>query len=178
MPTAKLADAEIYYEFSGNETAPVAVLSNSLGTNLHMWDSQVAEFTNHFRLLRYDTRGHGRSTVTSGPYSIDQLSNDVLHMLDALNLPKVYFCGVSMGGMTGIYLSTHFPDRFHKIAACSTAAKIGTQESWNATYRGCQKRWNEGHCRRGTRSLVYPVLPHNSSRRTHTDARNARGCRS
>ncbi len=139
MPTAKLADAEIYYEFSGNETAPVAVLSNSLGTNLHMWDSQVAEFTNHFRLLRYDTRGHGRSTVTSGPYSIDQLSNDVLHMLDALNLPKVYFCGVSMGGMTGIYLSTHFPDRFHKIAACSTAAKIGTQESWNGRIEAVRK---------------------------------------
>ncbi len=132
MPTAKLADAEIYYEFRGNEAAPVVVLSNSLGTNLRMWDAQIAEFTKHFRLLRYDTRGHGGSTVTPGPYSIPQLSNDVLHLLDTLNLSKVHFCGVSMGGMTGLYLGAHFPDRFHKIAACSTAAKIGTEESWNA----------------------------------------------
>ena len=132
MPTAKLADADIYYEFSGPESAPVLVLSNSLGTSLSMWDLQVTDFTKHFRLLRYDTRGHGKSAVTPGPYSIAQLSNDVWHLLDALNLSKVYFCGISMGGMTGIYLSIHFPDRFQKIAACSTAAQIGTQESWNA----------------------------------------------
>lgn len=131
MPTAKSGEADIYYEFSGPETAPIAVLSNSLGTTLGLWDAQVTDFTKHFRLLRYDTRGHGRSSVTAGPYSIAQLSNDVLQLLDALELPKVHFCGISMGGMTGIYLSSHFPERFHRIAACSTAAKIGTQESWD-----------------------------------------------
>jgi 3-oxoadipate enol-lactonase len=131
MPIAKLPDAELNYEFSGPEGAPVLVLSNSLGTNLHMWDSQIADFTRHFRLLRYDTRGHGRSSITPGPYSIAQLSEDVLQSLDTLRLSKVYFCGISMGGMTGIYLGIHSPSRFHKIAACSTAAKIGTQESWN-----------------------------------------------
>jgi len=139
MPTAKLPDAELYYEFCGAESAEVLVLSNSLGTHLHLWDAQISEFARHFRLLRYDTRGHGRSSVTPGPYSISQLSNDVLHLLDALNLSQVYFCGVSMGGMTGMYLGIHSPSRFRKIVAASTAAKIGTQESWDTRIETVKK---------------------------------------
>jgi 3-oxoadipate enol-lactonase len=139
MPTAQLSDAELYYEFSGPEGAPALVLSNSLGTDLHIWDGQIADFTKHFRLLRYDTRGHGKSSVTSGPYSLAQLSNDVLHLLDALQLSQVYFCGVSMGGMTAMFLGIHSPSRFHKIVACSAAAKIGTPESWNARIEAVKK---------------------------------------
>ncbi|HEY2120889.1 MAG TPA: 3-oxoadipate enol-lactonase [Candidatus Acidoferrum sp.] len=139
MPTVKLPDAELYYEFSGPEGAPILVLSNSLGTNLHIWDGQIADFTKHFRLLRYDTRGHGKSSVTPGPYSLAQLSNDVLHLLDALQLSQVYFCGVSMGGMTAMFLGIHSPSRFNKIVACSAAAKIGTPESWNARIDAVKK---------------------------------------
>jgi len=132
MPIAKLADAQICYELSGPEHAPAVVLSNSLGTTHRMWDPQVATFTRHFRLLRYDTRGHGQSSATPGPYTIDKLSWDVVHLLDFLGLDRVHFCGLSMGGMTGMFLGANAAKRFHKIVLCSTAAKIGTPESWNA----------------------------------------------
>ena len=104
MSFAQLTDARLRYELNGPETAPVVVFSNSLGTNHRMWDPQVEAFTRHFRVLRYDTRGHGESSVTPGPYSNKQLSKDVLGLLDALQLDRVYFCGLSMGGMTGMFL--------------------------------------------------------------------------
>lgn len=132
MPFAKLPDAQIFYERAGAEHLPVLVFSNSLGTNLRMWDYQVEEFTKHFRLLRYDTRGHGQSDVTPGPYTIEQLSWDVIRLLDVLQLDRVYFCGLSMGGMIGMFLGANAPDRFHKLVLCNTAAKIGTAEIWNA----------------------------------------------
>lgn len=131
MPFAKLHEEQFHYEWSGAKHAPILVFSNSLGTTLKMWDSQLAEFSKYFRILRYDTRGHGQSTITQGPYSIEQLGNDVLRLLDVLQLPRVSFCGLSMGGMTGMFLGVHAPARFHKIVLCSTAAKIGTPETWN-----------------------------------------------
>lgn len=140
MPFAKLLDAQIHYEWSGADTAPVLVFSNSLGTTLQMWDAQLADFSKHFRILRYDTRGHGQSSVTPGPYSIEQLSHDVLHLLDAFQLSQVSFCGLSMGGMTGMFLGAHEPSRFRKIVLCNTAAKIGTPESWNARIEAVQQR--------------------------------------
>ena len=93
MGFVKLAEGDLNYRFDGPQDAPVLVLSNSLGTDLHMWDEQVAAFSEHFRVLRFDTRGHGQSLVTEGPYSIEQLGRDVLAMLDQLNLDKVHFCG-------------------------------------------------------------------------------------
>jgi len=132
MPFAKLPDVQICYEWAGADHRPALVLSNSLGTNLKMWDPQVEEFTKHFRVLRYDTRGHGQSGVTPGPYNIEQLSWDVIRLLDVLRLDRVYFCGLSMGGMTGIFLAANAPKRFHRIVLSNTAAKIGTAETWNA----------------------------------------------
>jgi 3-oxoadipate enol-lactonase len=132
MPFAKLPDAQLRFEWAGPENAPVLLFSNSLGGTLEMWNSQIAEFTKYFRVLRYDTRGHGQSSVTPGPYTIEQLSNDVLHLLDALGLQKVYFCGLSMGGLTGMQLGIQAPARFYKIVLCDTAAKIGTADFWNA----------------------------------------------
>jgi 3-oxoadipate enol-lactonase len=132
MAMAKLPDAQIHYEWNGPKQAPVLLFSNSLGTTFRMWEAQVVEFSRHFRVLRYDTRGHGESSVTPGPYSIAQLSWDVVHLLEALGLDRVHFCGLSMGGMTGMFLGVKAPERFHKIVLCSTAAKIGTPETWNA----------------------------------------------
>ncbi len=139
MPFAKLPDAQIHYEWSGAEDGPLLVFSNSLGTTLEMWDAQVADFSRHFRILRYDTRGHGQSSVTPGPYTIDQLSNDLQQLLDSLQLSKASFCGLSMGGMTGMFLGAHAPTRFHKIVLCNTAAKIGTPETWNSRIEAVQK---------------------------------------
>lgn len=139
MPFAKLPDGQIHYELSGPDNASALVFSNSLGTTLQMWDAQLADFSIHFRILRYDTRGHGLSSVTPGPYSIRQLSDDVLHLLDSLQLSQVSFCGLSMGGMTGMHLGTVSPSRFRKIVLCSTAAKIGTPEIWNARIEAVRK---------------------------------------
>ncbi len=139
MPFAKLPDAQIHYELSGPENAPVLLFSNSLGTTFHMWDVQLDDFSKHFRILRYDTRGHGQSSVTPGPYTIEQLSNDALHLLDLLKLPQVSFCGLSMGGMTGMFLGAQFPSRFRKLVLCSTAAKIGTPDIWNARIEAVRK---------------------------------------
>ena len=139
MPIANFPDAQLYYEWSGPEHAPVLVLSNSLGTTHRMWDAQEAAFTKHFRLLRYDARGHGQSSVTPGPYTIAKLSWDVVHLLDFLQLDCVHFCGLSMGGMIGMFLGANAANRFHKIVLCNTAAKVGTPDSWNARIDAVQR---------------------------------------
>jgi 3-oxoadipate enol-lactonase len=139
MPFAKLPDAQLHYQFDGPAQAPILLFSNSLGTNFRMWDAQLSDFTQQFRILRYDTRGHGESTVSPGPYNIAQLSRDVVHLLDVLSLDRVHFCGLSMGGMTGMELASHSPTRVRKLVLCSTAAKIGTPDTWNARIDAVQK---------------------------------------
>ena len=114
MPAVQLADGELYYlidepRLEGPVAAPVLLLSNSLGTDLQMWDAQIPAFAEHFRVLRYDTRGHGRSLVTAGPYSIEQNGRDVLALLDALDIARVHFCGLSMGGLIGQWLAINAP---------------------------------------------------------------------
>lgn len=131
MGFVKLAEGELNYCFDGPQDGPVLVLSNSLGTDLHMWDEQIAAFSEHFRVLRFDTRGHGQSLVTEGPYSIDQLGCDVLAMLDQLNIDKVHFCGLSMGGLIGQWLGINAGERLHKLVVCNTAAKIGDPSVWD-----------------------------------------------
>ena len=150
MPLLEASDARIHYEFSGPDGAPVLVFSNSLGTNLSMWDPQVAGLSQDFRILRYDTRGHGGSTVTPGPYTIDQLADDVIGLLDKLRLERVHFCGLSMGGMTGMSLALRFPQRLHRIVLSSTAPKIGSPEVWNARIDTVRKG--------GMQAVVGPIL--------------------
>jgi 3-oxoadipate enol-lactonase len=127
----QLAEGELHYQLDGPLDAPVLVLSNSLGTDLHMWDAQIAAFTEHFRVLRFDTRGHGKSLVTPGPYSIEQLGRDVLALLDALHIERAHFCGLSMGGLIGQWLGINAGDRLLKLVVCNTSAKIGDPSVWN-----------------------------------------------
>jgi 3-oxoadipate enol-lactonase len=131
MPFLEVAHHRIHYALTGAPDARVLVLSNSLGTNFSMWDSQLSEFEKHFRLLRYDTRGHGQSAVPHGPYTLDQLGGDVLTVLDALKIERAVFCGLSMGGMTGLWLALHAPQRFRKLVVSNASAKFGTVEGWN-----------------------------------------------
>ena len=138
MAFLKLKDVQLFYQWDGPENAPVVVFSNSLGTSHRMWDPQLDAFTRHFRVLRYDGRGHGQSTATPGPYTIQQLAGDVLQLLDALKLDRVYFCGLSMGGMIGMHLGIAHALRLHKIVLCNTAAKIGTPDVWNARITAVQ----------------------------------------
>jgi 3-oxoadipate enol-lactonase len=132
MAFANLRSVRLHYELAGPEDAPVVVFSNSLGADLSMWNAQVAGFSVRYRVLRYDTRGHGESSLPTGPHDVPALAGDVLDLLDYLTISVVSFCGLSLGGLTGLWLAQTAPKRIRKVIACSSAAKIGTQESWDA----------------------------------------------
>lgn len=114
----------------GDPAAAPLVLSNSLGTTLEMWAPQVAALSKNHRLIRYDTRGHGGSPITPGPYDFDGLGQDVLAVLDALEVEKAAFCGISMGGHTGLWLGINAGLRFSAIVVCNSAARIGSAQAW------------------------------------------------
>jgi len=140
MSFMEISGARLKYRFDGDHNAPVVVLSNSLGTNLFMWDPQVPALAEKFRVLRYDTRGHGQSAVTPGPYTIEGLGRDVLGLLDALKIESAYFCGLSMGGMIGQWLGLNASNRTKGLVLCNTAARIGSAEIWNARIKDVQER--------------------------------------
>src|SRR5690348_7303951 len=121
MPFLELKDARIHYKLSGPEQAPVLMFSNSLGTNLAMWEPQMQALSQDFRILRYDTRGHGQSSVRPGAYTIEQLADDVVALFDQLRIQRVHFCGLSMGGMIGMSLAIRMPQRLNKLVLCNTA---------------------------------------------------------
>src|SRR5690625_2527598 len=114
---------------AGNVDAPALILSNSLGTVLEMWSPQVEAFAAHYRVICYDTRGHGQSPITPGPYDFAGLGQDVLAIMDALAIDQAAFCGVSMGGHTALWLGRYAADRITAIAVCNSAAKLGTAEA-------------------------------------------------
>jgi len=138
MPFAQFGDLRTHYELTGDQ-GPVLVFSNSLGTDFSMWDPQVVKLAQRFRILRYDTRGHGQSSVTTGDYTIEQLGRDVLGLLDILQLDRVHFCGLSLGGVIGIWLGVNAPDRLIRLVLCNTAARIGKTEMWNARIATARK---------------------------------------
>lgn len=131
MPTFTSNDAQINYQTFGDAAKPALIFSNSLGTNFKMWQAQIDFFQQDFFVICYDTRGHGASSAPQGPYSIDQLGQDVVNLLDHLNVEKATFCGISMGGLTGQWLAIHRPERFNQVVVCNTAAKIGQEQAWN-----------------------------------------------
>ncbi len=132
MTFADLPGARLHYRVDGPADAPVLILSNSLGTDLGMWALQMDALSREFRVLRYDTRGHGQSTVTPGPYAIEGLGRDVLALADHLGIKRFDFCGLSMGGMTGMWLGINAPMRVRRLVLANTAAQIAPPELWNA----------------------------------------------
>ena len=123
----------INYQIDGAEGAPWLIFSNSLMTSLAMWDDQVAALKGNYRILRYDQRGHGGTQVTDGKYSFDTLTADVVALMDALTIPLAHFVGISMGGMTALFLAQRHPDRFDRVAACDcgpASTPAGAQQ-WN-----------------------------------------------
>jgi 3-oxoadipate enol-lactonase len=115
---------EVHHLLEGSEDAPVLVLSNSLGTTLGMWDEQAPALGERFRLLRYDHRGHGGSPVPPGPYKIEDLGRDVLVLLDRLEVERISFCGLSIGGMVGMWLAGEAPERVERLVLCCTSARF------------------------------------------------------
>jgi 3-oxoadipate enol-lactonase len=141
MPDITVDDGCIIHaELEGPASAPVLMLSNSLGTTLHMWDEQVAPLTRHFRLLRYDRRGHGKSSVPKGPYSMERLGRDVLGVLDALKIQTINWCGLSMGGMVGQWLGANAPNRVEKLVLSNTSCYFPDKNGWNDRLKMVQEK--------------------------------------
>jgi 3-oxoadipate enol-lactonase len=120
----------LHYRLDGPLGGPPLMLCNSLGTTLEMWDAQLVDLTAQFRLARYDQRGHGRSPVPPGPYSIEDLARDALGLLDDLGIERTSFCGLSIGGMVGMWLASETPERIERLVLCSTAPTLPPREQW------------------------------------------------
>ena len=130
MDLLELDAHRLHYRIDGPVDAPWLTFCNSLGTDLHMWDPQVAALSGRFRILRYDRRGHGHSSAPPGLYSVADLGADVLALWDHLGVARSHFCGLSIGGLTGQWLGVHAGTHLHTLTVAATAAKIGTAESW------------------------------------------------
>ncbi|MGW6281264.1 3-oxoadipate enol-lactonase [Kribbella sp. NPDC055071] len=123
--------SRLHYGLAGPEHAPVVVLANSLGATLRMWEPQLEPLARSFRVVRFDTRGHGGSPVPPGPYTIDELADDVRELLDHLELEKVHYVGLSLGGMIGMRLAAQHPDRVDRLAVLCTSALLGPASMWH-----------------------------------------------
>ncbi|SCX45825.1 3-oxoadipate enol-lactonase [Klenkia marina] len=121
---------DVHHEVTGPEGAPVVVLSNSLGATLEMWDPQVAALAERFRVVRYDTRGHGRSPAAQGDSTIDDLADDVLALLDRLRIGRAHVVGLSIGGMTGLRLAARNPERVDRLVVLCSSAHPGNPDAW------------------------------------------------
>jgi 3-oxoadipate enol-lactonase len=118
------------HQLTGRPGAPVLVLGNSLGTTGELWQAQLAAFEEHFLVLRYEHRGHGGSPAPSGPYTLDELGGDALSLLDRLGLDRVRYAGVSLGGMVGMWLAAHAPDRVERLALCCTTPRFDSPDAY------------------------------------------------
>jgi 3-oxoadipate enol-lactonase len=140
---------EMSYQLDGPANAPVLMLSNSLLTDFGMWDLQVPAFAAKYRLLRYDTRGHGGTEATPGPYTIDLLASDVIALLDALRIDKVAFLGLSMGGMIAQCLAAKHSSRLKRVVLCDTACHLPPESAWDDRIALAQSK--------GTSAFIKPM---------------------
>ena len=123
MPQIAANGVELNYDLTGPEDAPVITLSNSLSSNLHMWDDQM-EALSGYRVLRYDKRGHGSSSAPEGPYTLELLADDVIGLWDALGIEESHYCGLSIGGMIGQALALKKPSQLQALMLCDTSSRI------------------------------------------------------
>jgi 3-oxoadipate enol-lactonase len=152
MPLMTASDGcSIYYRFDGDEGSPVVMLSNSLGSTHEMWEPQMATLTERYRVLRYDNRGHGQSSVPEGPYSIERIATDAQELIAELELGSVLWCGVSMGGMVGMWLGANAPHVLRRAVLANTSALIGPPEIWNQRIALMEEQ--------GMEALAASVLP-------------------
>jgi 3-oxoadipate enol-lactonase len=150
MPICKANGLRQAYRLEGRGDRPTLILSNSLGTDLGMWDKQMLRLNEAFRVLRYDTRGHGASEVTDGDYTVELLARDVLALADALGIERFAFCGLSLGGLTGQWLGIYAASRLTHLALCNAAPHLPPPEGWSARMDTARQQ--------GMRALVDPVM--------------------
>jgi 3-oxoadipate enol-lactonase len=131
MPFVKIDKAVQHYVAEGGKEKPALVFSNSLGSDLRIWDSVASRLAGHFQTIRYDKRGHGLSDSTEPPYTIDDLARDLVGLLDALEIRQAVVCGISVGGLIAQCLALNHPQRVRALVLCDTGARIGSTESWD-----------------------------------------------
>src|SRR5579885_263353 len=134
--TGIIVEGETFNVLSeGDEANPVLMLAHPIATNLSYWDPQVPAFLEHFRVVRYDCRGHGATRANDGPYSIERLGRDAIAILDALGIEKTHWLGVSMGGMVGLWLLINARERIGRAVLAGTAAQMPGPDMWNNRIR-------------------------------------------
>jgi 3-oxoadipate enol-lactonase len=153
MPSIEIAGYRFAVRVDGEDSAPALLLSNSLSSDMSMWDDQVPGWSRIFRVVRYDARGHGETPPSPAPYAMERLARDALGVLDALGIQRAHFCGLSMGGMVGMWLLTHAPKRIDRAVLANTSARMPPPSLWDgrielarkggieATVEPTVKRW-------------------------------------
>lgn len=132
MPFVRAGELVVHYAFDGPPDAPVFLLGNSLGTNFHLWDDVVAPLARRWRILRYDMRGHGLTDAGTGDaYTVEQLAGDTVQLLDALDIERVRYMGLSIGGLVGQAFAAAYPARVDAVVLVATANAIGPPSSWD-----------------------------------------------
>ena len=159
MPMIDADGCPLNVSVEGRDGGPTLMLSNSLGCNLRMWQPQMKALTQHFRVIRYDRRGHGKSGVPPGPYSMERFGRDVLAILDDLNIGRTHWCGLSMGGMVGQWLGAHAPHRFGKIILANTSLLLSRPDQLAQPHPGgAARRYRSGR-RRRHRRMAHGGIP-------------------
>lgn len=139
MPFLHIAGERFRYEMSGVRKGPALVLAHSLGTRLEMWDALVPHLAHHFHVIRYDARGHGQSAAPDAVYAMGDLGRDLINILDALDLPQVHLCGLSLGGMVGQWMAVHAPQRLNRLVLANTTAHAGPHRMWEGRIKAVRK---------------------------------------
>jgi 3-oxoadipate enol-lactonase len=148
----KVKDIQVNYELSGKAGAPVVMLSHSLGSSLVMWEPQMRSLEPDYHVLRYDTRGHGSTDVPTGSYTLEQLGEDAIGLVDALGIDAVHLIGLSLGGMIGQYLALNHPHRVRSLVLCDTAAELPEEG------QAMRQERTETARNRGMQPLLQPTL--------------------
>jgi len=144
MAIMKVAGDAFNVLVEGDATKPTLIISDPLATNLHIWDRQMPALLEHFHVVRYDSRGHGESVADAGPYSIEGLGRDALAILDALGIEKAHWLGLSKGGMVGLWLLVHTPERIARAVLANTAAQVPGPDLWNSRIRSARATGMDG----------------------------------
>ena len=132
MPAIRHDHLSLHYEIDGSDKSPCLILSNALGTSLELWAPQLPVLADHFKLLRYDGRGHGCSGVASAVCTVAKFGEDVIALMDHAAIERAHFCGIGLGGMVGLWLASHYPTRIERLIVSNAAALVGPAAIWDA----------------------------------------------
>lgn len=131
MPEVEHQGCRLWYAAEGPTNGPPILFANSLGSTTDLWSRQVPPLADRFLVIRYDLRGHGRSGAPPGPYSLELLGGDALAVLEAAGARRAWICGISLGGLVGMWLGLHAPERVDRLVLAATGARIGDPAVWN-----------------------------------------------